>query len=93
MTLATPVKLTTVLYRLMLVGLIVVIVILGLRSLHLTSNYDTPVVMYMGYLIDNLGYVPYRDFLDINPPGTHLLGIIFNRLTGITDFGYHGSTY
>lgn len=44
--------------------------------------HDLRILLYEGFLIADLGRMPYRDFFDFNPPGTLLLSAQMHRLTG-----------
>jgi len=45
-----------------------------------------PVLGYMGFLV-NSGAVPYRDFFDINMPGTYAVFALLGRVFGWSDLG------
>jgi hypothetical protein len=57
-------------------------VLLALFSLRWPVVHDLPIMLYDGYLMDDLGRVPYRDFYEINAPGTMLIFAFLHRLTG-----------
>lgn len=44
-------------------------------------EHDLPIFLYQGYLIHEFGAVPYRDFFEINPPGTMLVSLGIHLLT------------
>jgi hypothetical protein len=50
-------------------------------SLRWPLVHDLPILLYDGFLMQ-LGRVPYRDFLDVNAPGTMLLHAFLHQLTG-----------
>lgn len=50
--------------------------------------HDGPIMMYTAFLIDRFGYVPYRDFFDMNMPGTHLLYYLVGQCFGYGDLGF-----
>ncbi len=60
---------------------------LAVLSLKWRAVQDAPIMMYLGYLMDRFHYVPYRDFFDLNPPGTFFVNIAIGRCFGYTDFG------
>jgi hypothetical protein len=60
---------------------------LAVLSLKWAAVQDAPIMMYLAYLMDRLGFVPYRDFFDLNPPGTFFLNIAIGRCFGYSDFG------
>ncbi len=48
---------------------------------------DSPIMVYAGYLIDH-GYVPYRDFFDMNVPGTYFIMWFMGQVFGWGDTGF-----
>jgi hypothetical protein len=44
-------------------------------------EHDLPIFLYQGYLIHELGAVPYRDFFEVNAPGTMLASHWIHWLT------------
>ncbi len=42
---------------------------------------DVPILLYEGFLLHDEGLVPYRDFFDVNAPGTILLFSSIHQLT------------
>lgn len=67
--------------------LIVLLISEMLLSLKWRMSHDTPQLFYMAFLMDHFGYVPYRDFFEINMPGTHWLFLLLARIFGYTDVG------
>jgi uncharacterized peroxidase-related enzyme len=65
-------------------GLLGVIAVLSLRW---RFQHDCPIFLYISFLIDRFGMVPYRDILDVNMPGTHAAYFLIGRLSGYTDLG------
>src|SRR5437867_2751862 len=57
-------------------------------SLAWRIKHDTPLMAYIGFLVHGLGAVPYRDFFDMNLPGTHLFFAACDFLVGSSDVGY-----
>ena len=55
--------------------------LLALLSLRWPLFRDLPLMLYPGFLVSDLGAVPYRDFMDMNPPGTILLGSLLHTVT------------
>jgi hypothetical protein len=68
-------------------GLTGLLAILAVLSLKWRAVQDAPIMMYLAYLMDQLHYVPYRDFFDLNPPGTFFINIAVGRCFGYTDLG------
>lgn len=53
-----------------------------LLSLAWTPSNDLPVMLYEGFLVADLGRIPYRDFFEMNPPGTALAYAAIHQATG-----------
>ena len=47
-----------------------------ISSLQWRMVHDSPIMMYLTFLIDHEHYVPYRDFFDMNMPGTYLVNLL-----------------
>ena len=52
------------------------------KSLAWPLVHDLPILLYEGFLTFDRGLVPYRDFFDMNPPGTLLVYGWLHRATG-----------
>lgn len=61
--------------------------VVAIQSLQWRPQHDTPLFLYMAYLIDHWNYLPYRDFFDVNMPGVHLFHLFLGRVFGYEDFG------
>jgi len=57
-------------------------------SLRWRIEHDSPLLLYMSLLMDRFGYVPYRDFFDMNMPGAYWMNLLIGRLAGYQDLGY-----
>jgi hypothetical protein len=57
-------------------------------SLRWRIEHDSPLLLYMSFLIDRFGYVPYRDFFDMNMLGAFWMNLLVGRLAGYQDLGY-----
>jgi len=57
-------------------------------SLSWRIEHDSPLLLYMSFLMDRFGYVPYRDFFDMNMPGAYWMNLLIGRLAGYQDLGY-----
>ena len=55
--------------------------LLALLSLRWPLVHDLPIMLYEGFLMVDCGKVPYRDFFDMNPPGTPLLYAFIHLVT------------
>lgn len=47
---------------------------------------DSVYIHYLAYLINEHGFVPYRDLFEINMPGTYLFHIAIGKLFGYSDY-------
>ena len=47
--------------------------------------HDSPLMLYAAFLMDRFGYVPYRDFFDMNMPGTYFFYYLLGRIFGYSD--------
>ena len=47
--------------------------------------HDTPLMVYLSYLIDKYHYIPYKNFFDMNMPGTYFIHLFFGKLFGYSD--------
>ena len=54
-------------------------------SLQWRMVHDSPLFIYNGFLMAEHGWVPYRDFWDVNPPGTQLLHHFYVSVFGTGD--------
>jgi hypothetical protein len=68
----------------LLIGLFTVNAILSLRW---RFQLDSPILLYMTWLMDRFGYVPYRDLFDMNMPGTYAFNYLIGRMSGYSDLG------
>ncbi len=62
-------------------------VLAAIASLHWRYWLDSPLMAYAGYLVSH-GAVPYRDFFDINMPGTYAAMSLMGTLFGWDDLGF-----
>lgn len=58
-------------------------------SLSWRLRHDTPFLLYMGYIIERFGMIPYRDFFDVNMLGSYLSYQMIGRFFGFSDAGIH----
>lgn len=58
-------------------------------SLAWRLSHDTPFMLYMGYIVERFGMIPYRDFFDVNMLGSYLSYQWIGRVFGFTDAGLH----
>ena len=68
--------------------LAVLLIVVLVSSLRWRMVHDSPIMMYMGFLMDRFGAVPYRDFFDMNMPGTYVVYLSIGRLFGYGDTGF-----
>lgn len=57
-------------------------------SLTWRIEHDSPLLLYMSFLTDRFGYIPYRDFFDMNMLGALWMNGLIGRLAGYQDWGY-----
>ena len=67
------------------VSVVVLAVLIGSRRWE--YQHDTPVMMYITYLYDAYGLLPYRDVYDMNFPGTHVWDYFVAKVFGYDDPG------
>ncbi len=79
-----PVK---ILPYLLLLGLSFTLLVVIMFSLQWPILHDSPIMLYLGFLMDRFAEVPYRDFFDMNMPGTHIAFLVIGSLCGYSDFG------
>ena len=64
---------------------------MAVMSLGWRLQHDSPIMLYIAYLIENLHYVPYKDIFDMNMPGTFMIHISAIKIFGPDDIGWrHG---
>lgn len=57
-------------------------------SLRWPIGHDTGFLHYVAYLINEHGFLPYRDLFEVNMPGTYLFHIAIGRFFGYSDFAF-----
>lgn len=57
-------------------------------SLKWRMVHDSPIMLYIAFLMERFDYVPYRDFFDMNMPGTYLINLLVGRVFGYNDTGF-----
>jgi len=67
------------------------LIIIAIQSLQWRMQHDSPQFLYSAYLMDQFGYIPYRDFGDMNMPGCHILTLLLTKVFGYDDFGFRCS--
>src|SRR5689334_10572816 len=50
--------------------------------------HDSPLFIYNGFLMAEHGWIPYRDFWDVNPPGTQLFHYFYVSVFGTGDLAF-----
>jgi hypothetical protein len=81
-----PSKAIRILSALILGVAVVTLIVSAAASLRWRYAHNMPVLGYMGFLVDS-GKVPYRDFIDINMPGTYAIFALLGRVFGWSDLG------
>ncbi len=57
-------------------------------SLKWRMEHDSPILLYLAWLIDRRHLVPYRDLFDVNTPATYALYALVGRVFGYGDLGF-----
>jgi len=57
-------------------------------SLAWRMEHDTPLLHYIAYLIDECGFVPYRDVFETSMPGAFLFHLLIGKTLGYGDFAF-----
>ena len=65
----------------------VALIVAASASLRWRYAHDSPLMIYAGFLVAG-GSVPYRDFFDVNMPGTYFVMAAVGRVLGWDDFGF-----
>ena len=73
---------------LFLASLAMVLLVEVSLSLRWPIGNDTGFLHYVAYLINEHGFLPYRDIFEINMPGTYLFHIAIGRFFGYSDFAF-----
>jgi hypothetical protein len=63
------------------------LLLLASYSLRWRTQHDAPLMLYVAWMMDAHGAVPYRDILDMNLPGTYFANLLIGRLTGYSELG------
>ena len=71
---------------LIVVALVSVLLFVAVVSTGWRLQHDAPIMFYQAFLIDQLGFIPYRDFFDMNMPGTYLAYLGIGKMFGYSDF-------
>ncbi|MBI2953724.1 MAG: hypothetical protein HYY30_05380 [Chloroflexi bacterium] len=71
-----------------IVPLGVLTVLIAYFSLQWRFAHDAPIMLYISFLIDSSGRVPYRDVFDMNMPGAYAAYALVGRLSGYSDPGF-----
>ena len=72
---------------LVLVFLTVLLVWIAILSLKWRFQHDQANMLYLAFLMDKFGFIPYRDFFDFQMPGAYLAYALIGRVTHYTDIG------
>ncbi|HMS34119.1 MAG TPA: glycosyltransferase family 39 protein [Ignavibacteria bacterium] len=56
-------------------------------SLNWRYYHDTPIMIYCAYLIDS-GFIPYRDFFEMNMPGIYFINLLAAKIFGWSDLSF-----
>lgn len=68
--------------------LAIVVLVQLVLSLGWHLEYDQSFMHYVAYLINEHGFVPYRDIFEINMPGTYLFHMAVGKMFGYSDLAF-----
>jgi len=71
-----------------LVILSALFVLIAAFSLQWRFAHDSPLMLYVAFLIDHYHALPYRDVFDMNLPGSYFLFYLIGHLSGYQDLGF-----
>jgi hypothetical protein len=60
----------------------------ALLSLRWRMIHDSPLMLYAAFLMDRHDAVPYKDFFDMNMPGTYFLNLLLAKTLGYSDLAF-----
>lgn len=72
------------LFGLVIFPLTYILAYLLVQSLDWRIMHDSPILFYMGFLMDRFGFVPHRDFFDMNLVGSYLTCAAIGHVFGYT---------
>jgi len=84
--LISKVNLLELLKYFFIIFLTVMFVVELIQSFKTQMHGDSEYLHYMAYLINEHGFIPYKDLFEINMPGTYLFHIIIGKLFGYSEF-------
>ena len=74
------------------IGILLMLALLGMLALLIAAlsmrwqmSEDTAIMMYLGYLMDKMQFVPFRDFFEQNMPGAYFFYMFVGKLFGYTE--------
>lgn len=69
------------------------VVVLAISSLSWRMVHDTPIMMYLSNLMIRGRAIPYRDFVDMNLPGSYWMFGVIIRMLGESDVAVHFANF
>lgn len=72
-------------YHYILIALSILLFLSAVASMRWRMEHDAPVLFYLARLMDQHGFVPYKDFFEVNMPGTYFLYMLVGRAIGYVD--------
>jgi hypothetical protein len=70
------------------VGLAVFTLLFAIVSLRWRIVHDSPLMLYAGFLMDRFDLMPYRDFFEMNPPGTFFINWLLFHIVQFSDLRF-----
>lgn len=64
------------------------LLLIAVLSLQWRFAHDSPLMLYVAFLIDHFHAVPYRDVFDMNLPGSYFLFYLIGHTTNYSDIGF-----
>ncbi|MCP4231158.1 MAG: hypothetical protein GY771_13550 [bacterium] len=76
------------LFYIIIVPLTGYLIYYAIATLQWRMYHDSTAFMYCAYLINDLGYIPYRDIFEVQMPGTFIIFSIIGWASDYSDIGY-----
>src|SRR6266850_4434693 len=73
------------LFAALFVPLGALLAIVAFFSLQWRMVHDSAIMLYVAFLVDRFGRVPYRDIFDINTPGVDAANLVIGKIFGYSD--------
>ena len=74
-------------FLLLFIPVTISLIIISIYSLSWKMIHDLPVMMYISFLIDEFGMIPYKYIFDNNMPGSYFFYILIGKIFTYSDLG------